>query len=155
MVFHFSNKDLYSQSYGFSCSHVRIWELDHKEGWALKNWCFWTMELEKTPESLLDCNEITPINSKGIQPWTFIEWTVAESPILWPPEVKSWLIWKDLVLGKTEVKKRRRQQRMRWLDSISDSMDINLSKLWEIVEDRGAWHASVHVVAKSQTWLSD
>ena len=89
-------KSLSSQSYGFSSSHVWMWELDHKEGWAPKNWCFWTVVLEKTLESPLDC-KIKPINLKGNQSWIFIGKTdaEAETPILWPPDVKSWLIGKD------------------------------------------------------------
>ena len=94
---YFSNKGLYSQSYGFSNSHVWMWELDHKESWAPKNWCFWTVVLEKTLESPLDCKEIQPVHSKGNQFWIVIERTdtEAETPILWPPDVKNWLIWKD------------------------------------------------------------
>ena len=91
------NKCLSSQGYGFSSSHVWMWELDHKESWAPKNWCFWTMVLEKTLERPLDCKEIQPVYSKGNQSWLFIGRTdaEAETPILWPPDVKSWLIWKD------------------------------------------------------------
>ena len=92
----------YSQSYGFSSSHVRIWELDHKESWALKHWCFWTVVLEKSLESPLGCKEIKPVNPKGNQSWIFIGRTdaEAEAPILWPPDAKSWLIWKDSDAGK-------------------------------------------------------
>ena len=88
---------LSSQGYGFSSSHVWMWELDYKEGWAPKNWCFWTVVLEKTLESPSDCKEIQPVCSKGDQYWVFIGRTnvEAETPILWPPVVKSWLIWKD------------------------------------------------------------
>ena len=91
-----------SQSYGFSCSHIWIWELDYKESWAPKNWCFWTVVLEKTLESPLHCREIQPVHSKGDQSWVFIGRTdvEAETPILWPPDEKSWLIWKDLDAGK-------------------------------------------------------
>ena len=91
-----ADKGPYSQSYGFSSSHVWMWELDHKEGWAPKNWCFWTVVLEKTLESSLDC-KIKPINPKGNQSWIFIGRTdaEAEAPILWPPDAKSWLIGKD------------------------------------------------------------
>ena len=94
---YFANKVLSNQSYGFSCSHVWIWELDYKENWEQKNWCFWTVGLEKTLESPLDCKEIKPVNPKGNQYWIFIGRTDAEteSPILWPPDVKNWLIWKD------------------------------------------------------------
>ena len=101
-IHHFPNKGPYSQSYDFSCSHVWIRELDHKEGWALRNWCFWSVVLEKTLESLLDCKEIKLVNSKGNQPWIFIERTdtEAETPILWPPDVKNWLIGEDPDVGK-------------------------------------------------------
>ena len=91
-----------SQSYGFSSSHIWMWELHHKEGWAQKNWCFWTVVLEKTPESPLDSKEIQPVHPKGNQSWIFIGRTdaEAETPILWPPDVKNWLIWKDPDAGK-------------------------------------------------------
>ena len=99
---YFAYKSLSSQSYSFSSSHVWMWELDHKESWALKNWCFWIVVLEKTLESLLDCKEIKPINSKGNQSWIFIGRTDAETetPILWPPDLKNWLIGKDPDAGK-------------------------------------------------------
>ena len=99
---HFANKGPYSQSYGFSRSLVWMWELDHKEGWAPKNWCFWTVVLEKTLESPLDCKEIQPVNPKGNQSWIFIGRTdaEAETPILWPPDVKSWLTGKDPDTGE-------------------------------------------------------
>ena len=87
---HFAGKGPYSQSYGFSSSHVQMWELDHKEGWVLKNWCFQIVVLQKTLESLLDCKEITPVNPKGNQPWIFIGRTDAEAPTFWPPDAKSW-----------------------------------------------------------------
>ena len=99
---YFANKDPSSQGYGFSCGHVWTWELDYKESWALKNGCFWTVVLEKTLESPLDCKEIQPVHPKGDQSWVFIGRTdfEAETPILWPPDVKSWLIWKDPDAGK-------------------------------------------------------
>ena len=99
---HLANKGLPSQSYNFSSSHVWMWELDHKEGWTPKNWCFWTMILEKTLESPLDCKEIKPVNPKGNQSWIFIGRTDAEAEalILWPPDAKSQLIREDLDAGK-------------------------------------------------------
>ena len=100
---HFVNKNLSSQSYGFfSSSHIQMWELDHKEGWVPKTWCFQTVVLEKILESPLDCKEIKPVNPKGNQPWLFIgrTYTEAETPIFWPPDVKSRLIGKDLDAGK-------------------------------------------------------
>ena len=98
----FANKGPFSQSYGFSSSHVWMWELDHKEGWVLKNWCFWTVVLEKTLESPMDCKEIQPVHPKGNQSWIFIGSTdvETETPILWPPDAKSWLLGKDPDAGK-------------------------------------------------------
>ena len=118
---HFADKGLYNQSYGFSNSHVLMWELDHKEDWAPKNWCFQAVVLERTLESLLDCKEIKPVNPKRYQPWIFIGRTdaEAETPILWPPGVKNWLIGKDPDARKGEGRRRRGQQRIRWLDGIN------------------------------------
>ena len=123
---YFANKCLTSQSYGFSSSHVWMWEVDYKESWALKNWCFWTVVLEKTLESPLDCKDIQPVNPKGNQSWIFIGRTdfEAETPILWPPDVKKGLIWKDPDAGKDWRWEDRGWRRMRWLDSITDSMDM-------------------------------
>ena len=99
---HFADKGRFSQSYCFSSSHVWMWELDYKESWAPKNWCFWTVVLEKTLESPLDYKEIQPVHPKGNQSWIFIGRTdvEAETPILWPPDARSWLIWKDPDAGK-------------------------------------------------------
>ena len=97
--YYFVNKGPSHEDYGFSSGHVWMWELDCEESWVQKNWCFWTMVLEKTLESPLDCTEIQPIHPKGDQSWVFIGRTDAETPILWPPQAKSWLIWKDPDLG--------------------------------------------------------
>ena len=115
------------------------------------------MVIEKTFESPLDSKEIKPVNSKGNQPWIFIGRTdaEAEAPILWPPGVKSWLVGKDPDAGKDWRHKEKGRQRLRWLDSIINLLDMNLSKLWEIVTVREAWHAAVHGVTTSQTWLSE
>ena len=98
----FVNKGPSSQGYGFSSSHVWMWELDYKESWVLKNWCFWTVVLEKTLDSPLDCNEIQPVHPKGDQTWVFIERNdvEAETLIIWPPDAKNWLVWKDPDAGK-------------------------------------------------------
>ena len=94
------SRDITLQGYGFSSSHVWMWELDYKESWAPKNWCFWTVVMEKTLESPLDCKEIQSVHPKGDQSWVFIGRTDAETPLLWPPDAKNWLIWKDPEAGK-------------------------------------------------------
>ena len=109
-----------------------MWDLDYKERLAQKNCCFWTVVLEKTLKSPLDCKEIQPVHPKGVQSWVYIGRTdaEAEAPILWPPDVNNWLIGRDPVAGKNEGRRRREWQRMRWLDCITDSMDMGLGGFW-------------------------
>ena len=152
---HFVEKGLYSQSYCFSSSHVQVRELDHEEGWVPKNWCFQTVVLEKTLESSLDSKEIKPVNPKGNQPWTFIGRTDAEAPILWPPDKKSWLIGKDPDAGKDWGQEEKGWQRMRWLAGIIGSMNMSLSKLWEIVKDREAWQSYGLKELGTTEWLNN
>ena len=137
-------------------SHGQMWELGHKEGWALKNWCFQTVALEKTLESLLDRKKIKPVHPKGNQHWIFTERTEAdvEAPMLCLPDVKSRHPGKDPDPGKNWGQKGKGQQRMRWLDGTVNSTDMNLSKLWKAVKGREAWHAAGHGVAKDWMWLS-
>ena len=147
-----------------------MWELDYNESWAPQNWCFWTVVLEKTLESPLDCKEIKPVNPKGNKPWIFTGMTEVEVSIMklqLKLELKLKLLYfghvmrradsleKTLMVGKIEGRRRTGWQRMSWLDDISDSMDMSLSKFRDLVMDRKDWHAAVHGVAKSWILLSN
>ena len=154
---YFIHKGTSSQGYSFSSSHVWIWELDYKENWGPKNWCFLTVVLEKALESPLECKEIQLVHPKGDQSWVFIGRTdaEAETPIFWPPDVKSWLIWKDPDAGKDWGQEEKGMTEDEMVGCIIDSMDMNLGRLRQLVLDREAWHAAVHGVANSWTRLSD
>ena len=132
---YFVHKGPCIQGYCFSSGQVWMWELNYKDSWEPKNWYFWTVVLEKTLESPLDCKEIQPVHPKGDQSWVFVGTTdiEAETAILWPPDAKSWLIRKDPDPGKGWGKGEKGRQRMRWLDGITDSVDMGLGGLRELV----------------------
>ena len=151
---YFANKGLSSQSYGFSSSHVWMWELDYKESWALKNWCFWTVVLKEMLDSPLECKGIQPVHPKGNQSWIFTGRTDAEAEtlILWPPDAKSWLIWKDPDAGKDwgqEEKGTTDNEMVGWYHRLKD---LSLSKLQWWTRRPGMLQS---MVLQSQMWLSD
>ena len=138
---YFSNKDPSSQNFGSSSGHVWMWEVDYKESWVPKNWCFWIVVLEKTLESPLDCKEIQPAHPKGNQSWVFTGSSDvdAETPKLWPPDVKNWFIWKDHDAGKDW---RQEEKDMTEDDMVGWYYQLNrheFGKLWELVIDRESW----------------
>ena len=151
---YFANKDPSSQMYGFSSSHVWMWELGSKESWVPKNWRFWTVVLEKTLESPLNCKDFL----KEISPAYSLEGLMlkAETPILWPPDAKNWLTWKASDAGKDwrqEEKETTEDEMVGY--GITDSIDMSLNEPQDLVMDREAWHVVVHGFSKSWTWLSD
>ena len=155
---YFANRgpSVHSQSYGFSSSHVWMWKLDYKESWVQKNWCFWTVVLEKTLESPLDCKEIQPVHPKGNQSWVFIRRTdaEAEAPILGPPDVKNWLIGKDPDAGKDwrQQKGTAEDEMVGWHHRLDGH---EFEQALGVGDGQGAWCAAVHGVAKSLAWLNN
>ena len=152
-----ANKGPYSQTYSFSTGHEQMWELDHKEGWVPKNWCFQTVVLEKTLESSLENRRSNQSILKEISAGCSLEGLMLKLKLQYFGHLMQRVnsLEKTLMLGGIGGRRRRGWQRMSWLDGIIDSMDMSLSKLPEILKDREACHAAIHGIAKSQTWLSN
>ena len=148
---YFANNGPYSQSYILFSSHVWLWELDHKEGWALKNWYFQIVVLEKTLKSPLDCREFEPVSPKGNRSTLDTHWK-DWAPILWPPDARSWLRWKRPWCWERFRAGDGDDEGMRWMDGITSL--IVVSKLQEIVKDRESWRAAIHGVSQLSDWTT-